>query len=207
MQSTLLESPESPMASSNLQPNKRMNLNKVFLIGRLAADPEARTTPSGQTVVTVRLATNRVWNNRATGEKQEQTEFHTVIAWGGLADIVSKYLRKGQMAMFEGRIQTRSWQGQDGIKRYRTEIIAENMQLGPKAMNAGLTAQAGGSYQSSTPASANPVKSGEAGAKQFDRVKEEDIPVINEDAPVTSDPVISDNDIEEKEIDLKDIPF
>lgn len=181
-----------------------MNLNKVFLIGRLAADPESRTTPSGQTVTTVRLATNRVWNNRATGEKQEQVEFHTIIAWGNLAEIVSKYLRKGQLALFEGRLQTRSWQGSDGVKRYRTEIVAEGMQLGPKAMNTG------GSYQPNTPANAaevHPVKSGKAGAEQFDRVKEEDIPVINEDAPVTSDPIISDNDIEEKEIDLKDIPF
>lgn len=181
-----------------------MNLNKVFLIGRLAADPESRTTPSGQMVTTVRLATNRVWNNRTTGEKQEQVEFHTVICWGNLADIVSKYLRKGQMAMFEGRLQTRSWVGQDGVKRYRTEIVAENMQLGPKAMNAS------GSYQSnSNTVGVHPVKSAEGGAaeQQFNRVKEEEIPVINEDAPVTSDPIITDSDIEEKEIDLKDIPF
>jgi single-strand DNA-binding protein len=177
-----------------------MNLNKVFLIGRLAADPEARTTQSGQTVVTVRLATNRVWNNRATGEKQEQVEFHTVVAWAGLADIITKYLRKGQMAMFEGRLQTRSWQGQDGVKRYRTEIVADNMQLGPKAM--GTSA---GNYQPSTPVST--VKPGTVNSNQASSVKEEDIPIINEDAPVTSDPIISDNDIEEKEIDLKDIPF
>lgn len=189
-----------------------MNLNKVFLIGRLAADPEARTTQSGQTVVTVRLATNRVWNNRATGEKQEQTEFHTVIAWGGLADIVSKYLRKGQLAMFEGRLQTRSWQGQDGVKRYRTEIVADNMQLGPKAMNAG------GSYQSTDPAptasSYAPTSQGYDGHGKATKdisavapVKEDDIPVINEDSPITSNPIITDSDIEEKEIDLKDIPF
>lgn len=182
-----------------------MNLNKVFLIGRLAADPESRTTPSGQTVVTVRLATNRVWNNRATGEKQEQVEFHTVIAWAGLADIITKYLRKGQMAFFEGRLQTRSWQGQDGVKRYRTEIIADNLQLGPKAIGSTGSPQGGGSYQStnSTP-TARPTNANNNAASP---VKEEDIPVINEDAPVTSDPIISDSDIEEKEIDLKDIPF
>ncbi len=182
-----------------------MNLNKVFLIGRLAADPESRTTPSGQMVVTVRLATNRVWNNRATGEKQEQVEFHTVIAWAGLADIITKYLRKGQLAFFEGRLQTRSWQGQDGVKRYRTEIVADNMQLGPKAAGTG-SYQSGGSQSTD---GVHPVKSAEDGpAKQeFNRVKEEDIPVINEDAPITSDPIITDSDIEEKEIDLKDIPF
>ena len=198
-----------------------MNLNKVFLIGRLAADPESRTTPSGQTVVTVRLATNRVWNNRATGEKQEQTEFHTIIAWSGLADIVSKYLRKGQLALFEGRLQTRSWQGQDGVKRYKTEIVADGMQLGPKAMNAERDREgtqrapvsygmnAGDAYQSSdNPAPKTPsyAKASE-GTSATASVKEEDIPVIDENAPVTSDPIISDNEIEEKEIDLKDIPF
>lgn len=176
----------------------KVNLNKIFLIGRLAADPETRTTPSGQMVTTVRMATNRVWNNRNTGEKQEQTEFHTVIAWGGLADIVSKYLRKGQLAMFEGRIQTRSWQGTDGVKRYRTEVIAEGMQLGPKAMGTG-SYQSGKQAPTARPAPANSGNTGQ--------IKEEDIPVINEDAPVTSDPIISDSDIEEKEINLKDIPF
>ncbi len=179
-----------------------MNLNKVFLIGRLAADPESRMTPGGQMVTTVRIATNRVWNNRSTGEKQEHVEFHTVVAWANLAEIVSKYLRKGQMAFFEGRLQTRSWQGQDGVKRYRTEIVAENMQLGPKAM--------GG-----TSAGVNPVRSGPPQAadaapsteRASSGVKEEEIPVIDEDAPVSSDPIVSDDEIEEKEIDLKDIPF
>ncbi|MBI2063766.1 MAG: single-stranded DNA-binding protein [Candidatus Yanofskybacteria bacterium] len=175
-----------------------MNLNKVLLIGRMAADPESRTTPSGQTVTTIRLATNRVWNNRATGEKQEQVEFHTIIAWGNLAEIVSKYLRKGQLAMFEGRLQTRSWQGQDGVKRYRTEIVAENMQLGPKAMGSG-------NYQPNNPTPA--ARPTNINNKTASPIKEEDIPVINEDAPVTSDPIITDSDIEEKEIDLKDIPF
>ena len=118
-----------------------MNLNKVFLIGRLAADPESRMTPSGQMVTTVRIATNRVWNNRSTGEKQEQVEFHTIVAWRNLAEIISKYLRKGQMAFFEGRLQTRSWQGQDGVKRYRTEIIGESMQLGPKVLGEQPTPQ------------------------------------------------------------------
>ena len=194
-----------------------MNLNKVFLIGRLAADPESRTTPSGQMVVTVRLATNRVWNNKATGEKQEQVEFHTIVAWAGLADIITKYLRKGQMALFEGRLQTRSWQGSDGVKRYRTEIVADNMQLGPKAIGStgspqGSTYQSGG--QVSKAPSYAPTSQGYDGHSKASEgtsasasVKEEDIPVINEDAPVTNDPIISDNEIEEKEINLKDIPF
>jgi single-strand DNA-binding protein len=178
-----------------------MNLNKVFLIGRLAADPESRMTPSGQMVTTVRIATNRVWNNRSTGEKQEQVEFHTIVAWRNLAEIISKYLRKGQMAFFEGRLQTRSWQGQDGIKRYRTEIVAENMQLGPKAM--GASAQV-------NPIRSEPLQAADttpSAERTSSGVKEEEIPVINEDAPVSSDPIIADDEIEEKEIDLKDIPF
>ena len=179
-----------------------MNLNKVFLIGRLAADPESRTTPSGQTVVTLRLATNRVWNNRATGEKQEQVEFHTVIAWGGIGEVAAKYLRKGQLALFEGRLQTRSWQGSDGVKRYRTEIVADGLQLGPKAMGT-----SGGNYQPNNQASRAPSYAKASENTPAASVKEEDIPVINEDAPVTSDPIIVDSDIEEKEIDLKDIPF
>jgi len=172
-----------------------MNLNKVFIIGRLAADPESRVTPGGQKVATVRIATNRVWNNRTTGEKQEQVEFHTVIVWGNLAEIVSKYLRKGQLAFFEGRLQTRSWQGQDGIKRYRTEIVAESMQLGPKAAGAGGIPAGQAPREQTEPA--QPVKP----------IKDEEIPVIDEDAPVSSDPIVADDEIEEKEIDLKNIPF
>ena len=114
-----------------------MNLNKVFLIGRMAADPETRSTQSGQQVATLRVATNRVWNDK-NGQKQEAVEFHTIVAWGGLADVAGKYLKKGQLAFFEGRLQTRSWQGKDGVKRYSTEIVAENLQLGPKA--AGISA-------------------------------------------------------------------
>ena len=180
-----------------------MNLNKVYLIGRLAADPETRNTPSGQVVTTLRLATNRVWNNRATGEKQEQVEFHTIVIWGNMAETASKYLRKGQMAMFEGRLQTRSWQGQDGVKRYRTEVVAENMQLGPKAMGTG---GGSGNYQPS-PRMDSANTTPRSNMNNSAPTKEDDIPVINEDAPVTSDPIISEDEIEGKEIDLKDIPF
>jgi single-strand DNA-binding protein len=139
-----------------------------------------------------------VWNNRSTGEKQEQVEFHTIVAWRNLAEIISKYLRKGQMAFFEGRLQTRSWQGQDGVKRYKTEIVAENMQLGPKAMgaSAGTTQQ----YQ-------RPTDHRQSDQAKPQEIKEEEIPVIDENAPVSSDPIIADDEIEEKEIDLKDIPF
>lgn len=179
-----------------------MNLNKVFLVGRLTADPEARTTPGGQTVVTLRIATNRVWNNRQTNQKQEEVEFHTVVAWSRLAEIAQKYLIKGQLVMIEGRLQTRSWQGADGVKRYRTEIVAENLQLGPKASGVSYSAPAGqpAPTRGPAPAKASGLPAGQAGNGT------DDIPIIDEDAPV-SNPVVSDSDVTETEIDLKDIPF
>jgi len=109
-----------------------MNLNKVFLIGRLTRDPESRALPSGQAISTFGLATNRVWVNAESHEKQEQTEFHNIVAFGKLADICNQYLIKGSLVMVEGRLQTRTWQGQNGETKYRTEIVAERLQMGPK---------------------------------------------------------------------------
>ena len=109
-----------------------MNLNKIFLVGRLTRDPESRALPSGQPVSNFGLATNRVWTNPETNEKQEQTEFHNIVAFGKLADICNQYLSKGSLILIEGRIQTRSWQNQDNETRYRTEVIAERLQMGPK---------------------------------------------------------------------------
>ncbi len=109
-----------------------MNLNKVFLIGRLTRDPESRALPSGQSVSNFGLATNRVWTNPESNEKQEQTEFHNIVAFGKLAGICNQYLGKGSLVMIEGRIQTRNWQDQNGGTKYRTEIVAERIQMGPK---------------------------------------------------------------------------
>lgn len=97
-----------------------------MLIGNLTRDPEVKTTPSGQNVANFSVATNRVWTN-AQGQKQEAVEFHNIVAWGKLAEICGQYLGKGRKVYVEGRLQTRDWQGQDGVKRYRTEIVAENM--------------------------------------------------------------------------------
>src|SRR3989344_6005054 len=108
-----------------------MNLNKAFVLGNLTRDPELRQTPTGQSVATFGVATNRMWTDHA-GNKQTQTEFHNVVVWGRLAEIASQYLGKGRLVLIEGRITTRSWQDQQGQKKYRTEIIAENMQLGPR---------------------------------------------------------------------------
>jgi single-strand DNA-binding protein len=103
-----------------------MYLNKAMVIGNLTRDPEMRTTPSGLTVASFSVATNFVWNDQS-GQKQEKAEFHNIVAWRKLAEICGQYLKKGSKVYIEGRLQTRDWQGQDGVKRYRTEIIAENM--------------------------------------------------------------------------------
>ncbi|MBI2626818.1 MAG: single-stranded DNA-binding protein [Parcubacteria group bacterium] len=165
-----------------------MNLNKAFVLGNLAADPEFRTTMNGQEVATIRIATNRVWNNQA-GEKQEAVEFHRVVLWGRLAQLANQYLTKGRLVMIEGRIQTRSYEGKDGLKRYQTEIVAENLQLGPRFQ---------GEPKTITTANSNPTA-----RNQTRPVAPEEIPVVNEDEPPTN----SDEDVEETSVDLKDIPF
>ncbi len=103
-----------------------MDLNRTTLIGRLTRDPEVRTTPNGKSVASVTVATGRSWTDQA-GQKQKESEFHNIVMWGKLADIAGQYLRKGARLYVEGRLKTRDWTGQDGIKRYRTEIIAESM--------------------------------------------------------------------------------
>jgi len=108
-----------------------MNLNKAFIIGNLTRDPELKTLPSGSPVVSFGVATNRVWKDKQ-GQKQEDTQFHNIVAFGKQAEVMSQYLKKGNMVMVEGRIQTRVWDAQDGSKRNRTEIVVENFQFGPK---------------------------------------------------------------------------
>lgn len=103
-----------------------MTLNKVMIIGNMARNPELKTIPSGQSVCNFAVATNRQWTGQ-DGQKQEQVEFHNIVAWGKLAEICNQYLAKGRKVFIEGRLQTRDWEGQDGVKRYRTEIVAENM--------------------------------------------------------------------------------
>lgn len=112
-----------------------MNLNKVFILGNLTRDPELRQVPSGQAVCSFGVATNRFFTD-STGQKQQQVEYHNVVAWGRQAEIVNQYLRKGSLVLVEGRLQTRSWDDQAGNKRYRTEIIAERIQLGPRQVGA-----------------------------------------------------------------------
>lgn len=120
-----------------------MNLNKAMILGNVTRDPESRTTTSGQTVTTFGVATNRFYTD-AQKQKQQKVEFHNIVAWGRLGEICSQYLKKGQLVFIEGRIENRSWDAPDGTKKFRTEIIAESMQMGPKT--AGSDSQRSSSY-------------------------------------------------------------
>jgi len=102
------------------------DLNKVMLIGNLTRDPEIRTIPSGQSVASFAIATNRSWNDNA-GQLQKAVEFTDIVAWGKLAEIASQILKKGRRTYVEGRLQTHNWEGQDGVKKYKTEVIASDL--------------------------------------------------------------------------------
>ncbi|MEM7052095.1 MAG: single-stranded DNA-binding protein [Acidobacteriota bacterium] len=104
-------------------------VNKVILVGNLGRDPEVRNTPSGQSVASFSLATNRRWTDRE-GQRQEQTEWHNIVCWGKQAEIAGRFLQKGKQIYVEGRLQTRSWDDRNtGEKKYRTEIVCDNFQM------------------------------------------------------------------------------
>lgn len=149
------------------------SLNKVMIIGNLTQDPEVRQTPNGQNVCTIGVATNRSWKD-AAGATQEKVEFHSVVMWGKLAEIAGQYLHKGKQVYIEGRLETRSWEAQDGQKKYRTEIIAESMlMLGNKGAG-DRTASAGSNAEESfMPQAQATVKTAPIGK---DEVRIEDIP-------------------------------
>ncbi|MBI5221083.1 MAG: single-stranded DNA-binding protein [Candidatus Liptonbacteria bacterium] len=167
-----------------------MNLNKAFLMGNVTADPQLRSTPSGQSVATFGLATNRFWTDKA-GKRQQAAEFHNIVVWGRQAEIANQFLTKGSSVFIEGRIQTRTWQDKQGQQRRTTEIICERIQLGPRPAGAStsarpvdstFTAQSGGAKETAS-GSAQPTK---------DLAPEEEIPVI---------------DLDESEIKPEDLPF
>src|SRR4030066_647545 len=113
-------------------------VNKVILVGNLGKDPEVRYSPNGGAVANITLATSESWKDKTSGEKQEKTEWHRVVFFGKLAEIVGEYLKKGSQIYVEGRIQTRKWQDKDGQDRYTTEIVADRMQmLGSKSSGGG----------------------------------------------------------------------
>lgn len=153
-----------------------MYLNKAIIYGNLTRDPELKSLPSGMQVTTFSLATNRVW--KKDGAKQESTDYHNIVVFGRQAETSAQYLKKGNTALIEGRMQTRSWDGADGKKNYRTEIIADRVQFGPKG---------GGS---STPYSGSKASSASTAPENSD--KADNMPTI---------------DYPEEEINPEDIPF
>ncbi|WP_374568825.1 single-stranded DNA-binding protein [Ideonella sp.] len=123
------------------------SINKVILIGNLGRDPEVRYTPSGAAVCNLRLATTRNWKNRDTGERQEETEWHSVVLYDRQAEVAGEYLKKGRPVYIEGRLKTRKWQDKDGNDRYTTEIVADSMQLlGGREGGGGGGGDDGGGY-------------------------------------------------------------
>jgi len=183
-----------------------MSLNKAQIIGNLTRDPEVRQTPAGQSVASFGVATNFTWND-SSGQKQEKVEFHNVVAWGKLAEICGTYLKKGQKIYIEGRLQTRDWEGEDGVKRYRTEIVAENMiMLSPKgqsgdsgfAASSGMGANMGSSNNmGSEPSPVEPVMS------QSQEKRPEGI--AQTDAPSTGS--ANESKVKDEDVVVEDLPF
>ncbi|HMQ74613.1 MAG: single-stranded DNA-binding protein [Flavobacteriales bacterium] len=140
-------------------------VNKVILIGNLGADPEVRHLQNGATVANFRIATSETYKDRQTGEKREQTEWHSIVAWRGLGEITEKYLRKGSKVYVEGKLRTRSWQDRDGNTRYTTEVHAEEMTLldRPSGERPELAAAAGSMATAPAPRAAEPVGAAPAG--------------------------------------------
>lgn len=163
-----------------------MDLNRAQLIGNVTRDPDVRTTASGQSVCSFGIATNAQWTD-ASGARQTRTEFHNIVAWAKLAEICQQYLTKGKKIFLEGRLQTREWEAQDGQKRMRTEIIAENMIMLDRGGAApGGESIAGGA--STRPPVGMPATSG---------------PSLPQSA--AHDPI--DHAVSEQEIRIEDIPF
>ncbi|MSU55159.1 MAG: single-stranded DNA-binding protein [Candidatus Taylorbacteria bacterium] len=153
-----------------------MYLNKAIIIGNLTREPEMRALPSGIQVCSFSVATNRVWKDKE-GNKKEQADFHNIVVFGRQAETAGQYLKKGQSVLVEGRIQTRSWDDKEGSKKYRTEIVADRVQFGPKAGAA--PSGGGGSYggsKSDAGGSSGPAEP--AGGIEYptDEINPEDIP-------------------------------
>jgi len=155
------------------------NLNKVTLIGRLGQDPEIRYTQSGNAVANATIATNDYWTDKQ-GEKQERTEWHSLVLWGKLADLAQSYLKKGSQVYVEGRLQTRDWEDQQGQKHYKTEVVVTTMQFLDSRISDSESTQAGRSSEysdrtSSSEYSTN-TESNSPDSKQEDDYIKDDIP-------------------------------
>ncbi len=159
-----------------------MNLNKVFIVGRVTSDLVLKATPTGQAVTNLSVATNRIWTDKA-GAKQEEAEFHSVVVWGRQAELASQFLSKGSLVLVEGRLRTRSWKDAQNQNHKVTEIVAERLQFGPRSANSGAS-----------PAGAARTNAGATAPQKeaFEDALEENIPEIS---------------LDEEDIKPEDLPF
>lgn len=180
-----------------------MNLNRAEVIGRVTKDPEARTTPNGQNVTSFSVATNRYWSK--DGERKEETQFIDVVTWGKLAETSGQYLIKGQEVYVAGRLQTRSWDGQDGVKRYRTEIIADTVQFGQKPGQGGGQGGKPGEFAQST--ASKPAATSAPAPSQTPATPESSKNTSPSSAAAPTGNQVVGNQVKEEEINIEDIPF
>ena len=157
-----------------------MYINKAFIYGNLTRDPEMKALPSGASVTSFAVATNRTWKDK-NGAKQESVNYHNIVAFGKQAELVHQYLKKGSPIFVEGRIQTRSWDDKEGKKQYRTEIVVENFQFGPKGGATSGGDYAGGTGGSSSPAKGKSVPA--AQAQELDTIEYPEEDINPEDIP------------------------
>ena len=158
-------------------------INKVILVGNLGADPETRYTAGGQAITSIRIATSESWKDKQTGEMQEKTEWHRIKFFGRLAEIAGEYLKKGRQVYVEGRLQTDKYTDKDGIERYTTDIIANEMQMlggnpgeGGGGMRSGGGGGGGERPMRSAPAASRPAPAGGGRAAPSDTFDDHEIP-------------------------------
>lgn len=159
-----------------------MYLNKALIIGNLTRDPELRALPSGVKVCSFSLATNRVWKDK-NGAKQESVDYHNVVVFGRQAELVAQYLKKGASALAEGRMQTRSWDDKDGQKKYRTEIVADRIQFGPRSGGSGPSAQGDSSFDGGAGERSNKKDSNASGIPEGDAIEYPEEEINPDDIP------------------------
>lgn len=162
------------------------SFNQVILVGNMARDPELRNTQTGRSVASFAVATNRTWQDQ-NGDTQEQADFHNIVAWEKLAELADQYLSKGRRVMIVGRLQTRSWEGEDGKKNYRTEVVASEINFLDRPGGDG------GEEESATPAKDSKSKKDSSAKKSGDKASDKQDDVQIED--------LDDN------VDLSEVPF
>ena len=187
-----------------------MNLNKAFILGNLTRDPEIRALPSGQSVAAFGVATNRFYTDKS-GEKRQDAEFHNITAFGRLADISSRYLTKGSLVLIEGRLRTGSWQDSSGVKHFRTEIIAQNIQLAPKTMGKtipGTPEETKEDIPIIEEENYTPPAPSSSSEEKSDKGEEKETKGSQPSAETPEEKKTSeDKDQDNEEINVKDIPF